>query len=68
MAKYTSQDVWNLRDSMKRAKARAARYFESKRALETRVRDLERSRDLWKRKFEQVSESASEPENFSPRP
>ena len=67
-AKYPSQEIWNLRDSLNRAKSRASRYFESKRALETRVRDLERSRDLWKRKYEEVSQSASQPEAFPPQP
>jgi hypothetical protein len=66
--KYTSQVVWNLRDSLHRAKARSVRYFNSKRALETKVRDLERSRNHWKMKFEEVSHSAAKPENFPPRP
>ena len=66
--KYTSQEVWNLRDSLSRAKARASRYFQQKRALETRVRDLERSRNLWRLKFEKMTQSASEPENPPPRP
>jgi phage shock protein A len=66
--KYPSQEIWNLRDSLKRAKSRASRYFESKRALETKVRDLERSRDLWKRKYEEGSQSASQPKAFPPRP
>lgn len=67
-AKYPSQEIWNLRESLNRAKERAARYFESKRALQTRVRDLERSRDHWKKKFEEVSKSAAEPDQFPPRP
>ena len=65
---YPSQEIWNLRDSLKRARARATRYFERKRALEIRVRDLERSRDLWKRKYEEVSRSAARPEPFPPGP
>ena len=66
--KYPSQEIWNLRDSLERAKSRAARYFKCKRALETKVRDLERSRDLWRAKYEKVSQAASQPEAFPPRP
>ena len=56
MAKaHTSHEFWNLRDSLRRAKSRAAHYFMEKRMLETKVRDLERSRDLWKMKFAQLA-------------
>lgn len=51
---HTSQDFWNLRDSLQRAKLRAKRYYRDKRMLETKVRDLERSRELWKTKFNQL--------------
>lgn len=66
--KYISQEVWNLRDSLRRAKARAARYYQSKRELETKVRDLERSRDSWRVKFAQISHVASEPADSPPPP
>ena len=58
MAKaHTSHEFWNLRDSLRRAKLRADRYFKDKRMLETKVRDLERSRDLWKMKFTRLAQA-----------
>ena len=50
MPKYLSKEVWNLRDSLRRAKLRSADYHKRLRALEIRVRDLERSRDTWKKR------------------
>ena len=62
MGKYTSKEVWNLRDSLCRAKARAADYYQRLRGLETKVRDLERSRNAWKKRYQQgiAEESKSE--------
>lgn len=66
--KYASQEVWNLRDSLRRARARAVRYYQSKRELETKARDLERSRDSWRMKFEQATRAASQPAASPPLP
>ena len=71
--KYASKEVWNLRDSLRRAKARAVDYYERLRGLETKVRDLERSREAWKKRFQQAAEELKsnqprkpDPEGFSP--
>ena len=76
--KYASKEVWNLRDSLRRAKARASDYYQRLIGLETKVRDLERSRDFWKKRFRQATEESNskqacksdpsepEPEDFSP--
>ena len=67
MAKeHTSHDFWNLRDSLRRARERAARYYQEKRTLETKVRDLERSRLLWRTKYENLT--APEPIPALPPP
>lgn len=67
---HTSHEFWNLRDSLRRARARAVRYYQDKRMLETKVRDLERSRDLWRTKFHQLTQSTqttpTEPASVSP--
>ena len=65
---HTSHDFWNLRDSLRRAKERAARYYQEKRALETKVRDLERSRLLWKTKYENLTAPEPIPALSPPRP
>jgi len=62
MTKFPSKEIWNLRDSLRRAKARCSEYYNRSRALETRVRDLERSRDAWRSKCQQMSEALSEPD------
>ena len=54
---HTSHEFWNLFDSLRRARARAIRYYRDKRMLETKVRDLERSRDLWRTKFNQLTQT-----------
>jgi hypothetical protein len=65
---HTSHEFWNLRDSLRRAKARADRYFKEKRMLETKVRDLERSRDSWKMKFTRLAQAEPNPAPFPPPP
>jgi phage shock protein A len=60
MTKFPSKEIWNLRDSLRRAKARCSDYYNRFRALETRVRDLERSRDDWRSKCQQMSEALRE--------
>ena len=56
MPKYPSKEVWNLRDSLRRAKLRSADYHKRLRALEIRVRNLERSRDTWKKRCQPATE------------
>ena len=68
--KYASKEVWNLRDSLRRAKARATDYYERLRGLEIKVRDLERSREAWKKNFQQATEElkSNQPRKFDPEP
>ncbi len=69
MAKaHTSHEFWNLSDSLRRAKSRAKRFLADKRALETRVRDLERSRDSWKMKFTRLAQAEATPAPSPPPP